>query len=381
MSVQPKIAISRRLRSTPWTSRLHQQGVKGFTVYNHMLLPTEFESLEADYWHLCEHVQVWDVGAERQVELTGPDASKLVQLMTPRDVSKVAIGQCVYVPLVDEGGKLINDPVGLKLGDQTWWLSVADSDVWLWAKGLATGAMLDVSIREPEVWPLAVQGPKAETLMARVFGSDVKDIRFFRFAKLDYQGHAFIVARSGWSKQGGFEIYVDDATLGQAMYDELFAQGEDLNVGPGCPNLIERLESGLLSYGNDMDFAHSPLEAGLGGFLHLDAKIDSLSLPALRRERDAGPTKKIVGLLVPAPYGEMPIAERPFAASSDVDCNFIGSQAWSPRYKHQLASAMVASELLLSDTITIDLLDGTQVEARIADIPFDFAALQIDAAV
>lgn len=379
--MQAKIAISRRLRSTPWTSRLQQQGVKGFTVYNHMLLPTEFESLEADYWHLCEHVQVWDVGAERQVELTGPDASKLVQWMTPRDIGKVAVGQCSYLPLADEDGKLVNDPVGLKLDDQHWWLSVADSDVWLWAKGLATGANLDVTICEPEVWPLAVQGPKAETLMARVFGDVVKDIRFFRFAKLDYQGHPFIVARSGWSKQGGFEIYVDDATQGQALYDDLFAQGEDLNVGPGCPNLIERLESGLLSYGNDMDFSHSPLESGLGGFLHLDADIDSLSLPALKRERDAGPAKKIVGLIVPAPYGEMPIAERPFSQSFDDECNFIGSQAWSPRYKHQLASAMVASELLVNDTITVDMLDGTQVEARIAEMPFDFAALDIEAAV
>jgi len=363
--MQAKIAISRRLRSTPWTSRLQQQGVKGFTVYNHMLLPTEFESVEADYWHLCEHVQVWDVGAERQVEIAGPDASKLVQWMTPRDISKVVVGQCVYLPLADENGKLINDPVGLKLDDQRWWLSVADSDVWLWAKGLATGSKLDVSIHEPEVWPLAVQGPKAETLMARVFGDTVNDIRFFRFAKLDYQGHSFIVARSGWSKQGGFEVYVDDATQGQALYDDLFAQGEDLNVGPGCPNLIERLESGLLSYGNDMDFNHSPLESGLGGFLKLDADIDSLSIAALRHEREVGPVKKIIGLVVPAPYGEMPIAERPFASRHDSDCNFIGSQTWSPRYKHQLASAMVSIDLLVGDTIMIDLVDGSQVEARV----------------
>ena len=379
--MQPKIAISRRLRSTPWTSRLQQQGVKGFTVYNHMLLPTEFDSVESDYWHLCKHVQVWDVGAERQVEITGPDASKLVQWMTPRDIGKVVVGRCVYLPLADENGRLVNDPVGLKLDDQHWWLSVADSDVWLWAKGLATGAKLDVKICEPEVWPLAVQGPKAETLMARVFGDAVKDIRFFRFAKLEYQGHAFIVAHSGWSKQGGFEIYVDDATCGQALYDELFAQGADLNVGPGCPNLIERIESGLMSYGSDMNFAHSPIEAGLGGFLHLDADIDSLSLPALRRERDNGRSKKLVGLAVPAPYGPLPISEWPFSSSHDDDCNFIGSQAWSPRYKHQLASAMVASELLVGDTITVDLLDGTQVEARIADLPFDFSALQIDSAV
>jgi len=376
--MQAKIAISRRLRSTPWTSRLQQQGVKGFTVYNHMLLPTEFASVEEDYWHLCEHVQVWDVGAERQVEIKGPDAEKLVQWMTPRNVAKVAVGQCAYLPLADENGKLVNDPVGLKLAEHHWWLSVADSDVWLWAKGLATGAKLDVSIVEPEVWPLAVQGPKAETLMARVFGDAVKDIRFFRFATLDFQGHSFIVARSGWSKQGGFEVYVDSATVGQALYDELFAQGIDLNVGPGCPNLIERMESGLLSYGNDMDFSHSPIESGLGQFIQLDAQIDSLSLPALRAERDAGASKKIVGLLLPAPYGPLPLNERPFTSSEDVNCNFVGSQGWSPRYKHQLASAMIATSMLDGSTITVELEDGSRSDAIVADIPFDFASLGID---
>jgi len=228
MNTVPNLAISNRLRSTPFTSRVQQQGATAFTVYNHMLLPTEFESVEADYWHLCEHVQIWDVGAERQVEIVGPDAQKLVQWMTPRDLSQVVNGRCIYTPLADEQGYLINDPVALKLQENHWWLSIADSDVLLWAKGLASAAGLNVKIAEPDVWPLAVQGPKAEELLSRVMGDAVKDIRFFRFQSIPFNGHHFNVARSGWSKQGGFEIYVDHPEVGVALYDALFRAGADL---------------------------------------------------------------------------------------------------------------------------------------------------------
>ena len=199
------LSISRRTRSTPFTRRVEAAGVRAYTVYNHMLLPTVFDSIEADYWHLCEQVQVWDVSCERQVEITGLDSQRLIQLMTPRDISRAAIGQGLYAPLCDENGGLINDPIAIKLADDHWWLSVADSDVKLWAKGLASGYGLDVSISEPDIWPLAVQGPKAEELVARVFGEEVRGIKFFRSLMLDFKGSKMMVARSGYSKQGGFE--------------------------------------------------------------------------------------------------------------------------------------------------------------------------------
>lgn len=294
-----QLITSKRVRPTPFTSRVEAGGVKGYTVYNHMLLPSVFRSLEADYHHLCNHVQVWDVSAERQIQIQGPDANRLVQWMTPRDISMAQADQCFYLPLCDEQGKMINDPIGIKIDEQTWWLSIADSDVMLWAKGLATGKGLEVAVTEPDVWPVAVQGPKAEILMQRVFGAEVSDIRFFRYKYLSFQGHEFLVARSGWSKQGGFEIYVDDAALGQALWDELFTQGADLQVGHGCPNLIERIESGLLSFGNDMDYRHTPLQCGLDKYCHLDKDLASMSLPALRQQRDAGVTSRLIGVIVP----------------------------------------------------------------------------------
>jgi len=294
----PQLAVNSRIRPTPYSERVEAAGVKGYTVYNHMLLPAVFRSLVDDYRHLKQHVQLWDVACERQVEIRGPDAARLVQTMTPRDLSRAARGRCLYAPLVDERGGLVNDPVVLKLADDRFWLSIADSDVLLWARGLALGFGYEVSVEEPDVSPLAVQGPKSDELMARVFGEAVRAIRFFRFEPLDFHGHPLLVARSGWSKQGGFEIYLDDSSLGLDLWDALWAAGEDLEVGPGCPNLIERIEGGLLSYGGDMDLDNNPFECGLDRYCNLDRPIEFLGREALARIAESGPARRVVGLRI-----------------------------------------------------------------------------------
>ena len=365
-----EISISRRLRSTPFTQGVTNQGVKSYTVYNNMLLPTVFRSLEEDYWHLCEHVQIWDVSVERQVEIEGPDAFKLIQLMTPRDLSKAQFGQCFYVPLCDENGMLINDPIAIKHTDNLWWLSIADSDVLLWAKGLATGFGLDVKVTEPDVWPLAIQGPKAEELMTRVFGESVRDIRFFRSEMMNYSGTDMLVARSGWSKQGGFEVYVNDAALGSQLWDELFEKGADLNVGPGCPNNIERIESGLMSFGNDMDFKDTPFECDLEKYVSVDADIKSLSIDALRKHKS---TRELMGLIIDNEATGMTVIQ------NNMPIGEIRSQVWSPKYKKQLAFAMLDRSGTKDQTHLSVMTDDGMAEARIASLPFDFDALEMQA--
>ena len=371
MSTPPRLTVSRRLRSTPFTSRVMARGAGAFTVYNRMLLPTVFESMEADYRHLVSAVQVWDVGVERQVQISGPDATRLVQWMTPRDVTRAETGRCYYLPLADARGRLVNDPVGLKLGEDRWWLSIADSDVQLWADGLATGAGLDVEVSEPAVWPLAVQGPLAEELMARVFGEPVRDIRFFRFERLDtFEGHPLIVARSGWSKQGGFEVYVDDGEVGGRLHDALFEAGADLDVRAGCPNGIERIEGSLLSFGNDMDDRDSPIEAGLSKVLDLDADIDSLSLPALRAERERGPVRRLAGLVVEAGGADGDAALEPFGIEG-WGASEVRSQAFSPRMGTRIGIAMLESGLADGARASVRRTDGTVVEARVTPLPFE----------
>ncbi|HCH33744.1 MAG TPA: dimethylsulfoniopropionate demethylase [Oceanospirillaceae bacterium] len=366
--MMPQLSVSRRTRSTPFTSRVEAAGVQAYTVYNHTLLATKFRGFEADYWHLCEHVQVWDVSCEKQVAISGPDAYRLIQLMTPRDLSKARIGRCFYVPLCNPQGGIVNDPIAIKLTENDWWLSIADTDVMLWAQGLATGFNLDVNVTEPDVWPLAVQGPKAEDLMARVFGEQVRNIKFFNIKPMLYQGVPMQVARSGWSKQGGFEIYVNDASLAGALWDQLFAQGQDLNVGPGCPNLIERVESGLLSLGNDMGYDTTPLECGLDQYVDLNANIDSLSLPALRQQT---PQRQLRGLVI---NQAVKIDDQNVYLDGQV-VGQITSQAYSPKYGVHLAFVLCSlASLDVSLTLDVNTSQGT-VSGQITRLPFNFNSL------
>ena len=366
--MRPELLISSRTRSTPFSSRVEACGVKAYSVYNHMLLPLIFHSLEEDYWHLCEYVQVWDVSCQRQVEITGPDTQKLVQLMTPRDLSQAELGQCFYAPLCDETGGMINDPILIKHSNNHWWLSIADSDVMLWAKGLATGFGLDALVTEPDIWPLAVQGPKAEELLSRVFGKEISRILFFRSRTFNYQGTKMLVARSGWSKQGGFEIYVNDEELGGQLWDELFAKGEDLNVGPGCPNLIERIESGLLSFGGDMGYDTTPFECGLDQYVSLDADIESLSLEELRTRKSK---TKLIGIVIDRKVNL--IDKRVFIGSNVV--GKITSDTWSPRYSAFLAFARCELKHLEdAQKLHVKTTSG-EVSAWITDLPFDFETL------
>ncbi|MEO0676735.1 MAG: dimethylsulfoniopropionate demethylase [Pseudomonadota bacterium] len=333
------ISPSRRVRRTPFSAGVEAAGVKAYTTYNRMLLPTVFESVEADYHHLKRHVQVWDVAVERQVELRGPDAGRLMQMLTPRDLRGMLPGQCYYVPMVDETGGMLNDPVALKFSDERYWVSIADSDLLLWIKGIAYGFRLDVVVWEPDVSPLAVQGPKAEELVARVFGDAARDIRFFRYSTFDFEGTEMVVARSGYSKQGGFEIYVDGSENGMPLWDALMKAGEDLNVRAGCPNSIERIEGGLLSYGNDMTADNTPHEAGLGRFCSTQTAIGCVGRDALLRVAKEGPIKQVRPLSI---TGDLPPCDRAwYLTAGSKRVGQVTSSAFSPDYETNVAIGMV----------------------------------------
>lgn len=333
------IAPSRRVRRTPFSAGVEAAGVKGYTVYNRMLLPTVFDSITADYRHLKEHVQVWDVACERQVELRGPDAARLMQMLTPRDLRGMLPGQCYYVPMVDETGGMLNDPVAVKLAEDRYWISIADSDLLLWVKAIALGFRLDVLVDEPDVSPLAIQGPKADDLMARVFGDEVRKVRFFRFGWFDFQGRSLAIARSGYSKQGGYEIYVEGGDIGMPLWDALFAAGEDLQVRAGCPNLIERIEGGLLSYGNDMTRDNTPHECGLGKFCNTHTAIGCIGRDALLRVAKEGPVQQIRPIAI---EGEIPPCDRvwPLMAGGK-KVGQVTSAAASPDFGGNVAIGMV----------------------------------------
>ncbi len=334
------ISPSRRLRRTPFSDGVEAAGVKAYTVYNRMLLATMFESVQADYRHLKDHVQIWDVAVERQVELRGPDAARLMQMLTPRDLRGMMPGQCYYVPIVDETGGMLNDPVAVKLSEDRWWISIADSDLLLWVKGIANGYRLDVLVDEPDISPLAVQGPKADDLLERVFGETIRSIRFFRYGIYQFEGRDLVVARSGYSKQGGFEIYVDGSDIAMPLWNALFAAGEDLNVRAGCPNNIERIEGGLLSYGNDMTDDNTPHECGLGRFCDTQTAIGCIGRDALLRVAKEGPVQQVCPISI---HGDaVPGIDRAwsvFAGGKRV--GQVTSAAWSPDFETNVAIGMV----------------------------------------
>ena len=334
------LSPSRRVRRTAFSEGVEAAGVKAYTVYNRMLLATVFRSVTEDYHHLKSAVQVWDVSCERQVELRGPDAARLMQMLTPRDLRGMLPGRCFYVPIVDETGGMLNDPVAVKLAEDRWWISIADSDLLLWVKGIANGYRLDVLIDEPDVSPLAVQGPRAEDLMARVFGEAVREVKFFRFGLFEFQGRHMVVARSGYSKQGGFEIYVEGSDLAMPLWQALFEAGADLDVHAGCPNLIERIEGGLLSYGNDMTDDNTPHECGLGRFCDTQTAIGCIGRDALLRVAKEGPVQQLRAIEIAG--AAVPPCDRPWILrAKGKPVGQLTSAAWSPDFDTNVSIGMV----------------------------------------
>lgn len=366
-----ELNVSRRIRRTPYTGSAEAAGVREFTVVNHMLLPKAYRrSVEEDYRHLREAVQVWDVSCQRQVQIEGPDAACLVQMMTPRDIGGAGEGDCLYLPLTDPDGGIVNDPVLLKLADDRFWLSIADSDVLLYALGLATGAGLDAAVSEPDVSPLAVQGPGAEAVMARLFGEGVRGVGFFRFGRFEFGGVEQIVARSGYSSQDGFEIYLRDARLGGALWDAVCRAGRAFDIAPGCPNLVDRIEAGLLSYGNDMTREHNPLEMGWERLCTLDGSIEFIGREALSRIAASGVTRVIRGIAFDG--GPCPGCATPWPVT--VDGRTVGritSAAWSPRLERNVGLSLIDREFWNpGQPVTVETPDGTARTGEVSALPF-----------
>ena len=364
--------MSRRIRRTPYTDRVEHLGVTGFSVVNHMLLPKAYTtSVEEDYWHLRKAVQIWDVACQRQVQIEGEDAQKLVQLMTPRKIAKAKIGDCMYIPIIDDKAGIINDPVMLKLSETCYWLSIADSDVLLYALGLALGRNLNVKISEPDVSPLAVQGPKAEALMVKIFGEHVRKIGFFKFGWIEFRGTKQLVARSGYSRQGGFEIYLNGSHLGGAIWDHIWKAGREFDIKPGCPNLIERIEGGLLSYGNEMTRDNNPFEVGMEKFCCLDDDVNYIGRTALTRIAESGVKQKIRGVLFDG--GPCPTCSNPWTIKArDKPIGIITSAIWSPRLTANVAQAMIEIEFCnVGQELNIELNDNDRRSGKVVELPFN----------
>ena len=293
-----EITPSARLRPSPYYESTLADGVCAFTTYNRMLMPTSFGNAAAEYWRIINGVSMWDVACERQVQLKGPDAGELAQILAPRDLSKINVGHGKYVPLCNHDGILINDPIALKLADDLYWFSIADSNIWFWARAIAAERGLRVEVSEPDVSPLAVQRPEAETVVASICGDWVRGLKYFWFRETRINGIPVVVARSGWSKHGGFEIFLRDGTRGTELWNIVKDAGQPYDIGPGNPSWCERVESGLISYGGDTDRQTNPFEVRMGKYVDLQVPDDVVGNQALRRIAAAEPKRHSLGVIL-----------------------------------------------------------------------------------
>ena len=338
-----KIQRGARLRRSPFFNATLEGGCSSYTVYNHMLLPTAYDDLEKEYWKLLNDVTVWDVSVERQVEITGPDGFAFTNLLTPRDLTKCKVGQGKYVVITADDGGIINDPVLLRLGENHFWLAVADSDLLLWAMGIAHNSGMDVQIREPDVSPMQIQGPKSKLVMQSLFGDEVLELAYYYFLERDLDGIPVIVTRTGWTGEVGFEIYLRDGSRGEELWDRVMAAGKPYNISATGPSDIRRIEAGILNYGIDITLDTNPYEAGLGWLVDLEQEADFVGQEALRRIKAKGVKRKLVGVEIAG--DPLDLNMTPWSVSVDErEVGRVTSAVYSPRLEKNIGYAMVPIE-------------------------------------
>ena len=367
----PAIAIGPRVRKSPFYDATLRHGAKSFTIYNHTFMPTKYESdPERELSNLLNGAQLWDVGCERQMQIAGPDTMKLAQLLTPRNLSNCEVGQCKYTLITDYHGGVINDPVMLKLSDELVWFSLADSDALLWAKAVATCHELNVKVDEPDVSPLQVQGPRSRDLMRDVFGFWIDRLRFYWFRETELDGIPLVVARSGYSKELCYEIYLRDGQYGDQLWDRLWEAGQSYDVSPGAPSQILRVEGGLLSYNTDMDLSNNPYEINLGWTVDVDQDADFIGKEALAKINVEGVTKRLLGAVIDG--------ERMTAFNENFWPVFVENEnvghltvcVYSPRLEQNIAFVMIKAEFANAGQ-RIEIHSPTGVlQATLQELPF-----------
>jgi len=329
-----------QIRKSPYFDSTVKWGATGFSVYNHMYIPRDFGSPEKNFWNLIENAILCDVAVERQVEITGPDAYKFIQLLTPRDLSKLSIGQCKYVLIVNNEGGILNDPILLRLGENHFWLSLADSDILLWAQGVALNSGLNVKIIEPDVSPLQLQGPTSGEIMIKLFGDSIKDLKYYWLREYTLDGIPLIVSRTGWSSELGYEIYLRDSSKGNELYEKIMTAGKDYGLQPGHTSSIRRIEGGMLSYHADADINTNPYELGLDRLVNLDSKVNFIGKEALKKIQQKGINRIQVGLELEGEPLKGPNTTFWSIQKEDEIIGKVTSAIYSPRLKKNIALAM-----------------------------------------
>ncbi len=369
-----------RNRRTPYYEATQKYGPTGFTVYNHMYFPIRFDSFEAEFDALLNGVTLWDVAVERCLEISGPDGSRFAQLLTPRDLSKCAVGQAKYVLICDADGGIINDPVMTRMDENTFWFALASSDALLFARGLKNAYPdLDVTIQEADVAPLQVQGPRSKDLMVKLLGEDILDLRYYFWTDAKIAGVPVVVTRTGWTSEIGYEVYTTDTARGNDVYEAIMEAGQEFGIKPTGPSDIRRIEGAIFNWGADMTYQNNAFQMGLDRLVDLDTVSPeaSISIAAYRAIRDAGVDTKINGVVLDGdPFPALNAVKWP----ASVDGQQVGkvtSAIYSPRLKQNIGYCWLpAGSSRKGQAVTVQTEWGTRA-ATVTPMPFVDPSKQI----
>ena len=368
--VSKNFGFGTQIRKSPYFDSTVKWGATGFSVYNHMYIPRDFGNPEKNFWNLIEKSILCDVAVERQVEITGPDAYKFIQLLTPRDLSNLAVGQCKYVLITNNEGGILNDPVLLRLAENHFWLSLADSDILLWAQGVAINSELNVKITEPDVSPLQLQGPTSGKIMVKLFGESAKNLKYYWLKEYNLEGIPLIVSRTGWSSELGYEIYLRDGSRGNELYEKIMEAGKEHGLQPGHTSSIRRIEGGMLSYHADADINTNPFELGLDRLVNLDSKINFIGKEALKKIKKDGIKRKQVGLELDCEPLKGPNTTFWTIFKNDKKIGKVTSAVYSPRLKKNIALAIVEiNNSEVGNNLKV-IINDNEISSKVIEKPF-----------
>ncbi len=366
------IIYTPRVRKSPFFEETIKAGATNFTTYNHMTMPVGYTTPEQEYHSLINDVTLWDVAAERQVEVVGEDAAKFVQYMTPRNLSTFKDGFCRYAFMTDENGGIINDPLILKFNDNKFWLSIADSDAILWCKGAALSGKFNVKISEPEACPLSLQGPRSKELIRKVTNDDpmIMGLKYYQFIETNLFGIDIIIARSGWSNQFGYEIYITREIDAPTLWNSLMDAGKEFRIVPSCPNQIDRIEAGMISHQGDTSLEENPLELNLPKFYDLDQEADFVGKEALLKIREEGIKKQFTGFKISGKKIGYNMARIPLFNKNGEQQGFVTSTIYSPNFGCNIALGYIDINLINSEDVFNINHDGEEREVEVVPLPF-----------
>jgi len=359
-----------QIRKSPYFDATVRWGAQGFSVYNHMYIPRDFGDPEQNFWNLVNEAILCDVAVERQVEITGPDAAKFVQMLTPRDLSKMSVGQCKYILITNADGGILNDPILLRLSENHFWISLADSDILLWAQGVAIHSGMDVHICEPDVSPLQLQGPKSGLIMQELFGESIMELKYYWLREVELEGIPLIISRTGWSSELGYEIYLRDSAFGDTLWERIMAAGMQHGLKPGHTSSIRRIEGGMLSYHADADIDTNPFELGFDRLVNLDIEPDFIGKAALRRLKAEGPKRRQIGLVINCDPIQGPNTTFWPVNVKGETIGKVTSAVYSPRLRQNIALAMVDAEYATIGADVEVVTNSGQKRAQIVEFPF-----------